>query len=253
MKFLIPKRQPPLIEGDDIVYSPNKYRETEGIQGDYAKTLWKAQPPDHVSKLIKSYTKAKVPDFFQYAKDKLLHQVEKPNQSTMNRIAAKIPEPRIKFSKSISKFDYRMLMNLDYSFSITPDSSVIKSYDYWNARQTIFNEQNDNVKDQDLFCFQKIRKKILEENSEYELDYIVNTLVAVLYTTRNTSSKKTLWASFGDVIVENIKKNLGNSTKICEVCGKRFTPVTYHQICCTKECGKKLNVIKQLERNHGKN
>src|SRR5699024_8232081 len=95
------------------------------------------------------------------------------------RIAAKIPEPRIKFSKSIGKFDYRMLMNLDFGFSIIPDSSVVKSYDYWNARQTSFNEQNDNVKDQDLFCFQKIRKKILEENSEYELDYIVNTLVAV--------------------------------------------------------------------------
>lgn len=220
---------------------------------DYAKTLWLPEPPKQVAKVIQSYTKAKVPDFFQHAKDKLPHQVEQPNQSTMNRIAAKIPEPRIKFSKSIGKFDYRMLMNLDFGFSIIPDSSVVKSYDYWNARQISFNEQNDNVKDQDLFCFQKIRKKILEENSEYELDYIVNTLVAVLYTTRNTSSKKTLWASFGDVIVGNIKKNLGNSTKICEVCGKRFTPVTYHQICCTKECGKKLNVIKQLERNHGKN
>ena len=32
VKILAPKCHAPLIEGDDIVYSPNKYRETEGIK-----------------------------------------------------------------------------------------------------------------------------------------------------------------------------------------------------------------------------
>ena len=32
VKFLAPKCHAPLIEGDDIVYSPDKYRETEGIK-----------------------------------------------------------------------------------------------------------------------------------------------------------------------------------------------------------------------------
>ena len=45
----------------------------------------------------------------------------------MNRIAAKIPDPKIKFSKSISKFDYRMLMNLNYDFSISSESKVVNS------------------------------------------------------------------------------------------------------------------------------
>src|SRR5699024_10923517 len=35
---------------------------------DYAKTLWLPEPPKQVAKVIQSYTKAKVPDFFQYAK-----------------------------------------------------------------------------------------------------------------------------------------------------------------------------------------
>ena len=94
---------------------------------DYAKTLWLPEPPKQVAKVIQAYTKAKVPDFFRYAKDKLDSQVEPPNESTMNRIAAKIPDPKIRFSKSISKFDYRMLMNLDCDFSISSESVVIKT------------------------------------------------------------------------------------------------------------------------------
>ena len=210
---------------------------------DYAKTLWLPEPPKQVAKVIQSYTKAKVPDFFIYAKDKLPHQVEPPNQSTMNRIAAKIPDPKIKFSKSISKFDYRMLMNLGCDFSISPESPVVKAYDYWNARQNLFNEEDENKKDQDLYKYKQIRKKIIED-CDRDLDYIVNTLVAVLYTTRNLSGKKTLWACFGDVIVENLKKNLVGKGKVCQICGKRFTPDKFHPnaICCSDVCGNQLKI-----------
>ena len=209
---------------------------------DYAKTLWLPEPPKQVAKIIQSYTKAKVPDFFIYAKDKLPHQVEPSNQSTMNRIAAKMPDPKIKFSKSISKFDYRMLMNLDCDFSISHESPVVKAYDYWNARQNLFNEEDENKKDQDLYKYKQIRKKIIED-CDKDLDYIVNTLVAILYTTRNLSAKKTLWACFGDVIVENLKNNLVGKGNICQICGKRFTPNKFrpNAVCCGKECIEELN------------
>lgn len=213
---------------------------------DYAKTLWLADPPKEVKDTIKSYTKAKVPDFFIYAKDKEHHQVEAPNDSTMNRVAASIPDSKIRFSKSISKFDYRMLMNLDYGFSISSDSKIVKSYDYWNARVNEF-EEDKAVKNQDMFKYKNLRKKVLEESGE-DIDYIVNTLVAYLYTVRKTSAKKGLWDSFGDVILENLKKNLEGKGRICQVCGKRFVQKRATQNYCSTDCYDKAKKQREFER-----
>ena len=203
---------------------------------DAAKTLYTPTRPKEIHKIISSYTKAKVPDFFQYAKDKFPHQVEEPNQSTMNRIAAKIPGQKIKFSKSISKFDYRMLMNLNYDFSISSESKVVNSYDKWNSRQYLFSIEEDNhQKQEDIYMYQKIRQNIIDECNK-DINYVVNTLVAYLYTVRKSSQKKTLWACFGDIIVENLKNNLKNEGKVCKICGKRFSPVNNKQILCSKKC-----------------
>ena len=213
---------------------------------DYAKTLWLPEPPKEIADTIKSYTKAKVPDFFIYAKDKESHQVELPNNSTMNRIAASIPDPRIKFSKSISKFDYRMLMNLDCDFSVSPESPVVKSYDYWNARINEF-EDDKAVKNQDMYKYKNLRSKVLEQFDK-DIDYVVNTLVAYLYTVRKTSAKKGLWDAFGDMILKNLRKNLERGSKICQVCGKRFVPHKYRPgtVCCSQDC------IQELDRRQAK-
>lgn len=216
---------------------------------DYAKTLWLPEPPKEIADTIKSYTKAKVPDFFIYAKDKESHQVELPNNSTMNRIAASIPTSKIKFSKTISKFDYRMLMNLDCDFSVSSENPVVKAYDYWNARQNLFNEEESNQKDQDLFKYKQIRNKIIKD-SQKDLEYIVNTLVAVLYTSRQNSPKKTLWACFGDVILKNLKQNLNGKGKVCKICGKRFIPHKRNpgSICCSDNCSQLLEINRKREK-----
>ena len=215
---------------------------------DYAKTLWLAEPPKQVAEIIKSYTKAKVPNFFIYAKDKESHQVELPNNSTMNRIAASIPDPKIRFSKSISKFDYRMLMNLDCDFSVSSESPVIKTYDYWNARINEF-EDDKAVKNQDMYKYKNLRRKVLEESGK-DIDYVVNTLVAYLYTVRKTSAKKGLWDSFGDVIIQNLKNNLNQESKICKICGKRFVPKRIDQVTCSVECARLLdNQNRKLRRS----
>lgn len=216
---------------------------------DYAKTLWLPEPPKEIADTIKSYTKAKVPDFFIYAKDKESHQVEKPNNSTMNRIAASIPDPKIRFSKSISKFDYRMLMNLDCDFGISGDNPVAKVYDEVNLRQKEFLTEDENIKGQNLYAFKKIREYIINKSNK-DIDYIVNTLVAFLYTTRKTSSKKRLWDCFGDVILENLKHNLENKGKVCQICGKRFTPNKFRpgSVCCSQECIQELNRKQSKER-----
>lgn len=165
----------------------------------------------------------------------------------MNRIAAKIPDPKLKFNKSISKFDYRMLMNLDEDFSISSDSPVIKSYDYWNARTNEFVEDKA-IKNQDMYKYHKLKEKVVEESGK-NIEYVVNTLVAYLYTIRKTSAKKGLWDAFGDVIVKNLKKNLEEKGRICPVCGKRFEPKVRNQVCCSEPCRVKQNVLKQRERD----
>lgn len=215
------------------------YQNNEVI--DFAKTLYKSTPPKEIDALIKSYTKANVPNFFLYAKDKENNQVEPPNNSTMNRITAVIPSPRVHFSKTISKFDYRMLMNKDYDFTIR-ESPIIDEYNYWVFHRYPVDEINESVDDEDLWIFKKIREKLL---SYGEINYVVNTLVNYCYTVKVNSSKKILWSCFGDVLVDNLKKNTEDLGNICPICGKRFIPINSLQKCCCADCAKELDV-----RNH---
>ena len=208
---------------------------------DCAKTGWLPTRPQEIDKIIKSYTKAKVPYFFQFAKDKESEQVEHSNESAMNRLSAYIPDKRISYCKTVSKFDYRMLMNLDCGFDIREDNQIIERYKYYNRNQNfLFKTDDENHASQkDLYMFRFIRDKILEE-TEVELNYVVNTLVVYLYTVQKNSNKKMLWSSFGDVIVKNLKKNVKG--KICPICGKRFEPNSNRQLTCSEECGRIFHI-----------
>lgn len=212
---------------------------------DYAKTLYKPERPKEINEIIKSYTKSKVPNFFMYAKDKETTQVEPINNSTMNRISMAIPTSRIKYSKTIGKFDYRMMMNKNADFTIK-ESPIIDTYNYWLTHRYGYHEINESVDDEDLWMYHQIRNRLLELG---ELDYVVNTLVSYCYTVKINSNKKLLWSCFGDVIVKNLKENVQNIGEVCPICGKRFQPTTYSQKCCCVECSKKMNVEKQRERD----
>ena len=37
--------------------------------------------------------------------------------------------------------------------------------------------------------------------------------------------------------------------KVCSICGKRFEPNNNRQLTCSDECGEKLNIIKQRDRD----
>lgn len=220
---------------------------------DYAKTLWLPEPPTEIDKIIKKYTKSKLPNFFIYAKDKKSTQVEVPNDSAMNRFASRFPDMRIKFAETVSDFDYHMLLS-NKDFELTKESYlVIASYDYWQKRQNMFNTKDENHSNQeDLYMYQRIREKIIEDNSEYSIDFIIDSLVTYLYTMRKDSIKKILWSCFGKEIVNNLQKNLIGQGRVCKICGKRFQPNVDNQLCCSKECSVKLNVQKQRERDMNK-
>ena len=202
---------------------------------DYAKTLWKGTRPEEIDKIIKSYTKSKVPNFFIYAKNKEPSSVEDINDSTMNRISKIIPVNRIKYNKALNKFDYQMLMNHESDFTIKR-SPILDAYDYWQRHWKGLASLEDEHADQDdLWVFKKIREKLL---SLGEKDYVINTLIVYSYTVKKNSTKKLLWACFGEEMVQNLKVNTKDLGKICPICGKRFKP--FHSgdidIYCSTEC-----------------
>lgn len=214
---------------------------------DFAKTLWKSEPPKEIDNIIKSYTKSKLPHFFIYAKDKEPWQVESPNDSTMNRISKAIPPSRVKYSKSISKFDWRVLTD-GGEYTVCENAPVIKAYNYCLRHQYQFNEENDNVKGADTYAAKMMREKILTDSGA-ELAYVVNSLVAYLYTVKQSSNKRLLWDCFGWDIVGNIHSNVTEIGRICPICGKRFKPTRGRQdVYCSDECYVNGNRQKTRER-----
>lgn len=202
---------------------------------DQAKTLWLPTRPDNVDAIIRKYTKHNVPDFFKYAKDKEQWQVEPPNDSTMNRISKAIPDSRVKYSKVIGKFDWRVLTD-GGEYTVSEDALVIKAYNYWTRHQQVFNDGNDKLNPADGYMYDVMRNNIVEYSGA-ELSYVVNSLVAYLYTVKQASNKKLLWACFGRDIVNNIRNNVAGLGRICPICGRRFKPrdnanTTY----CSNEC-----------------
>ena len=84
------------------------------------------------------------------------------------------------------------------------------------------------------------------------MEYITDVLVKLLHNERN---KDTLWRLFGEVICQNIKKNL-KGTKICSKCKKRYEvkEKDFSSIYC-KECKAQIEKehIRQRVKKHRKN
>lgn len=215
---------------------------------DFAKTLWKSEPPKEIADIIKKYTKSKLPNFFIYAKDKDPDtQVEPPNNSTMNRISAKIPTSRIRYNNKIGKFDWTMLINKSVDYTTRENSLIIERYNWWIWNQRRFDYGDDpHINEDDLYKYRRIAQDIVEYSNE-SIDVVVNSLVAYLYTVKKSSNKKMLWACFGWTIVENLRINTAQLNPICPICGKRFKPRDICQHYCSEECYKKADNQRRIE------
>jgi hypothetical protein len=179
---------------------------------DYAKTLYKPTRPKEKKNMITDYTKLKVPHFFIYAKDKTKEQVEKVNNSVVNRISKIIKNPNINFKTiGIGKFDYRILMhNKGIEFD-EKSEVIIKKYNEVDLKRHYMINKNDdgNKVGNILFLYQDIRKQLLEVNDDSY--YVTDVLVKQLYEVKQSKYKTTLWECFGDIIFDNIKNNISSS------------------------------------------
>lgn len=217
---------------------------------DYAKTLYKPKRPKEKNKLITQHTKSKVPHFFIYAKDKDVHNVEKINNSVVNRLNKIIPNIKISFTATnLGKFDYKLLMK-DKNVEI--DNDIIKKYTELDLNKKFIDlasDDNENNSSDNLYIYKDIRNQILEVNND--VYYVTDVLIEYLYKNKNSNYKTTLWSSFGDIIVENLKNNikkpLNDGYIMCEICGRRVENTSNRQKYC-EDCAKDIDRYKAKER-----
>lgn len=219
---------------------------------DYAKTLYKPTRPKHIDELIKSYTKKKVPHFFIYAKNKDESMVEKLNNSTVNKLYYKIKNPRLSFNKEeFGMFDYRTLKhNTLVEFK---DDSIINKYNYLNKRIAFKNHKEKVSSNPEVlpYAYQQVKDELISINND--VNYVIDVLIEYLYGNKNTNSKLTLWETFGDIIYENIKQNLGNTVQ-CEKCKCRILKTaSNNKYCsdCKKEKQKEWKKKAKANKNNG--
>jgi hypothetical protein len=218
---------------------------------DFAKTLYMPTRPEHVNEIISQYIKAKVPHFFIYAKDKEEKNVEFLNDSVVNKFEYLIPNNRINFKRIAGEFDFSLLMSRD---NVKLNEKIIKTYNKldkekrWKAKYV-----NNDLNSYDTpFVYKQIREELLSLNNDPE--YITDVLTKYLYETRKTNHKMTLWNSFGDVIVRNLKRNI-DGMKACDCCGtliKIKNNKSKYCVKCAKEEWRKYNAMKQREYRQNK-
>ncbi len=196
---------------------------------DFAKTLYKPVRPEAVNKRIVEFTRKKVPYFFKYAKDKTNEQVSKKNGSFVNRLTDIVPNPRMNFRKiGIGELDVRRLMtNPDIEVKITYDDKhrlvreetdpvimaycdVSKTY-YFGIDSLVMcvtdGDKHDKYAHIDLIHAQTYSyiKNELSKCGRTDRE-VADILVAFLYGTKVDRYKTLLWACYGDILLDNIRR-----------------------------------------------
>ena len=230
---------------------------------DFAKTLYKPERPNYLHGKITDFTNKKLPHFFTYAKDKTIDQVEDINNSFVNKLDAKIVNPRIN-SRSIGlkQIDYTKLVNdpdiecrvvFSKNGKINAELSDPLIVKYCELNQQYHFKVNMECAEltrgdllsntqykQDLF-FKRIANEIRTELFQfgYSESEIVDILVKFLYYVKPSKHKSVLWFCYGKCIFKNLEKNIKSKTKIvqCIDCGKWIEVDTKdNETCRCKEC-----------------
>lgn len=246
---------------------------------DYAKTLYKPERPKQIHENITAFTKGNVPHFFVYAKDKTDSQVEKANESFVNKLEYKIINPKIN-SRSIGlkPINYKMMVsNPNIKCNVVfnkngkineelSDPMIVKYFELNNKYHFKINmecmdmpkdSQLNNSQLKEIMFFNKVGNEIKTELSQfgYTASEITDILVKLLYHIKPSSHKSVLWFCYGDYIVENIKNHFSPKTKVvqCVDCGEWFEiNVKDTETCRCEECysayRRKYKAEKEKER-----
>ena len=202
---------------------------------DFAKTLYKPEFPHEINEQISKFTNAKLPAFFEYAKDKEKSQVKKRNQSFVNKIYDRIPNKPINTrGMNLGKIDYKIMME---NSTIICSKEVSDLYDEMNKQYRYM----INMKDEYIDNLRYVACKIRDEFSKfgYSNETITDMLIEYLYG-RDKRYKQLLWFCYGQYVVNNLEKNISvKKTKViqCIDCGEWFEVDIYNsKTCRCKNC-----------------
>ena len=229
---------------------------------DAAKTLYMPERPANVATRLDLATKAKVPHFFIYAKNKDTGQVETVNSSIVNQLESVVPNKRMSFTaKNVGRFEYRYMLSR-YHTKVNIDSAVISLYDEAEKQYRFSLSYSDSYFDEENTNAIYIRNVILKSFAElgYSLSEVNDMLVKHLFRNMTSKRKALFWLCFGDIVLDNLRRNLPAHSKQCVKCGKRFVPSAPNQRLC-KLCGtyqpvakrKKAEAAQKPKRKQAKN
>lgn len=229
---------------------------------DAAKTKIMPPVPDEINKKIKELKESDLPYFMQFAKDNMENKVCDINESTVNRLCAKIEEIKIpvKDGTKNEKYDFSgvgklKVAKLMHNSKIVINNNVIKKYDELNDAKSLYfmkaNSAGLEKEEVATSIYAQIKADLL---AEFPLLNVVDIVDMIIKNEFKLKHKKSfLFNCFGDIIVENLKRNIKESLEdgyiLCSVCGKRTKKTGKNQTMC-ESCRK--DKIKEKDRNRKK-
>lgn len=196
---------------------------------DYAKTLYKPERPADLDARLKSITSSKVPHFFIHAKNKSVGRVQKLNDSVVNRLETIVPNRRMSFTaKNVGAFRYQYMLS-DMRARVRTDPAVIELYDQIEKEYRFAVSFYDNESN-----YAYIRDTVTERFNAtgYTRGAVCDMLVRHLFCEKQSKRKNIFWMCFGDIVLENLRRNLPNGSTQCVRCGERFVPNAPQQKLC---------------------
>lgn len=219
---------------------------------DAAKTKLMPKVPKEIKESIKAIRELDMPYFAQFAKDNLVGKVAERNESTVNRLCAKIEEIKIRdydFSGA-GRFRSSKLM---HNPRIVANDEVTKKYDELNELKDSYfmKAKNANLTKDEVATaiYTQIRTDLLSAFPSLGIVDITDMIIKHVYKNHRSCKKSFLFNCFGDIIVENLKVNvkpLKEGHMICPYCNKQFEKKGNNQKRCP-ECSKKL--IREKDRS----
>ena len=208
---------------EEIVYSLDKYRETEGAKRDSAKTGVVFNIPRHIAKYAKP-----LPYFMKYASEYYgkLHKFSMTN-SNMNKLCREIErwERRIRYKRTYKDFDWTIMIDEDINENEETFRQIEEIYHEFNklmaelGKEAAMFRKYDEYKDELKDWIDKKTAKNFVFNWNYYYDIyrqkcravcpdekeLANYAVRLCYEKYPSRNKKFMWQMAGDGIIQNIK------------------------------------------------
>lgn len=228
---------------------------------DFSKTSFLPKPPKAIKREIGKHTKGNMPFFFQYAKNrenvankvvvetkkvidsdgKETNEIISEHTPVVNMLSDIILDPRIVFRSVANMFDYTNLMSVKKfkSRGEELDAVIINTYKKINRTKKwmIDKESNDYKENKYVYIANVIKQEIVDAAREIDKKvtevYVADSLIYQLHSVKKNANKKTLWESFGDIMVTNLNFKL-NGIKSCQRCEVGFEAKSHKNKYCSK-------------------